>query len=197
MRYMIVFLFFALPAGLHAQDALLQSFSARQQDEDVLIKWVIGQGNQCSDVEIQHSTDSVSFTVVYTYPGICGSNDEAATYTWVHTHPVPDSKNHYRLNFPASGFSDVITVHHHSYEGTGYVAAPSPSSGPVTIYFRNSQNTRHTLILFDVNGREVTRIDDIVLSEVTIERALLRPGTYFFRLFDDPSRFVAGKIILL
>lgn len=197
MKGIILFLMiFVAPVVLHAQEALLKSFSAQQQDEDIIITWIIGKGNQCSDVEVQHSTDSVNFTVVYSYPGICGSNDESVSYSWLHTDPLPGKKNYYRITLPG-GYSQVVKVDHHSFENKGYVATPVPATGPVTIFFRNSENTPHTLVLFDVSGREVQKITGITSGAVTIHRTFLRKGIYLFRLFDNASKVISGKIIFL
>lgn len=197
MKQFCILLLLFLPPSLRAQELLLKSFNVQQQDEDVLITWVIGKGNQCADVEVQHSTDSVNFNVVYTYPGICGSNDEAVSYTWLHVDPAPNKKNYYRIYLPGNGYSKILAVNHHVFEGAGYVAAPVPSTGPVTLFFRNSQNVPHTLMIFDINGREVQRITGITTDKVIIDNASLLKGIYFFRLVGDPSRSISGKIILL
>ena len=185
-----------LTTALSAQNAVLQGFSAQQKDAGVLITWVIGKGSQCPDVEVQHSTDSINFTSVYTYPGICGSNSDAASYTWMHSSPLPDQKNYYRIYIPTSGYSNVVAIHHHSFDNSGYIAAPNPSNGKVTVYFKNPQSKPHSLLLFDIHGKLVDRIIDVTTSEIVIDGSQLRSGTYFFRLSENNSSAITGKIVI-
>ena len=51
-------------------------------------------------------------------------------------------------------------------------------------------------MITDAQGREVKVISNIQTTEITIERANLGSGVYFYQLIDDNKAVVRGKFII-
>jgi hypothetical protein len=63
----------------------------------VRVNWEVAAGNQCQDVEVQHSLDGETFETIYTYAGICGDPNVTLGYDYTHKYPTLNHANYYRL----------------------------------------------------------------------------------------------------
>lgn len=79
----------------------LANFSAQQISNSVNISWTVKAGFSCTDVNVEHSTDSINFISIYTYPGVCGATSEDQDYDFVQQNPDKNTNNYtisyYRL----------------------------------------------------------------------------------------------------
>jgi hypothetical protein len=94
---------FLISSALNAQFTV-ESFRALQTDRNnVLLNWVVSPGNTCADLELQLSTDSINYTTIYVYPGICGNTTSSQSYQFNHTSSECTEKRFYRLTSSSSG----------------------------------------------------------------------------------------------
>jgi len=63
----------------------------------VRVDFGISKGPSCNGYVIYHSTDSLNFYPVYTYPGICGDAQNDQHFSWLHQSPVQNSMNYYKV----------------------------------------------------------------------------------------------------
>jgi hypothetical protein len=66
----------------------------------------------------------------------------------------------------------------------------------VYLHFYNPLGESYRLELFDIRGRMVKAMDDIVSEQVRIGKADLQPGLYFFRLQQPSGKWHQGKFVM-
>lgn len=107
----IFFLFILLASEVRAQFTI-ESFTAVQSIRNrVLLNWVVSPGNTCADLVLQMSVDSVNFTTIYEYPGICGNTTFSQSYQYEHSSEQCNELRYYRLA-SVSGSTFANTVAH-------------------------------------------------------------------------------------
>jgi hypothetical protein len=113
-----------------------------------------------------------------------------------------------RENGPASDL-DATTLMYGSYAACNKLAAPGTGNEPVAsgIYpnpFSNSAvfrcNTEGlsdaSLVIYDITGRVVKRMDNIGTNEFGINSEGLNGGMYFYRLVQGPELIYTGKFVI-
>lgn len=93
-------------------------------------------------------------------------------------------------------FPDSITkVENHLYSNN-YRIYPNPSNQFATLEFNNSKNLNCTLILYDIYGRLVHAINNIITDKIVIDRGNLISGIYFFKLYTEGEVIATGKLTI-
>ena len=96
LKSIFTYLYF-LPFIGFAQNLSFLKISIEKIGTHVQIDWTVAAGNQCQDLEIQHSLDGVNFETVYTYAGICGDPNVTLSYAYAHSEPILNHANYYRI----------------------------------------------------------------------------------------------------
>lgn len=73
---------------------------------------------------------------------------------------------------------------------------PNPFATFSTIQFMNEACERHTLDMFDIQGKLIRRYENIILDRVLIDRQGLRSGMYFYTLKKGDEKISNGKLII-
>ena len=81
MRFNLIccFWIYASICIVNAQ-SVLNYFNAQVLNAQVVLNWEVRIGNTCDGIEIQHSTDSISFVKIGEIAGVCGSKIENIAY---------------------------------------------------------------------------------------------------------------------
>ena len=191
---------FVLIAGtqLRAQDAdqFLDDFLAVQIDDHVYLRWTISAGNTCSGPRIEHSSDGIAFKKIGEIPGVCGSPDVSVTYDFTDSVPLPNRRNYYRLEMGVLGLSSPAMVEVVFLNEDGYSVQPNPVTAQSRFVFENEDGEEHEFCLIDTYGRQVM---NVITSDdhLTIDRQLLSPGTYVFKLILDGQVRAIGKLMVI
>lgn len=174
-------------------EEIIESFSAEVYNESVLINFRINSGYTCNGIDVLHSTDSVNFSTVYTFEGICGSTTESIAYEYTHPNPVKNSKNYYRLYLGGPGFSWVINVLVIDLINSSLIK-PNPLLSTSELIFENNTVTEHQLVISNMYGQ-------IVFSETTngssfiLNRNDFVPGVYVYSIIDtDKGNRITGRL---
>lgn len=72
---------------------------------------------------------------------------------------------------------------------------PNPFHSSATITFEKELPEKE-LIIYDVRGKEISRIKNIAGKKITIDRNNLSPGIYLYKLTDDNKFIGAGKLVV-
>jgi hypothetical protein len=78
----------------------------------------------------------------------------------------------------------------------GVSVFPNPIETSATITFSNPYGEPHALIVYDVQGRVVRRMDDIVNDHVIFQRNDLAGGVYFYSLSTRDELKASGKMLI-
>lgn len=190
---LIVSLFLAAQLSL-AQDGFIGDFKAKQVNDNIQISFTINAGNQCSDVEIERSIDSVDFQTLYSLPGICGNASADATYFHSDPSPYKNVTNYYRLKIGFQGFSRIISVQFFAPDKDGYLLISNPD-GSATLLFDNNTSAVYNFELFSMDGRLTQFITGITGNHLTVHKNNSAQGIHFFRLKKENEKTITGKLI--
>ena len=72
---------------------------------------------------------------------------------------------------------------------------PNPFNQTATVVFSNEEQAIYQLVLYDMLGKKVRRLENISSNEVLITKGKLSPGMYFLELQGIAKTF-RGRIIV-
>lgn len=75
-------------------------------------------------------------------------------------------------------------------------SSPNPFINSTKLTFKNSQQKKHCLRIFDIEGRFVRKVENITREEVIVERHDLNPGCYFYELKSEDGAVAKGKLFV-
>jgi hypothetical protein len=174
----------------HAQ---LRSVNAVLSGKNVVIQWVVDAYQTCDEVVVQHSTDSIYFNDIYSYPGVCGGSSVAESYQFKHSSPSIGA-NYYRLYLGKYGYTQVIRV---TVTGNpaGLQVAPNPFNESTKISLIN-EGKIYDVIILDMKGNIIRMDEKQFQPEFIFYRKLLNAGLYYLIITDYRSLFTYAKIVI-
>lgn len=120
-------------SALNAQ-FVIESFTALQTHRsNVLLNWVVSAGNTCADLELQLSTDSINYTTIYVYPGICGNTSSSQSYQFNHVSAECSEKRFYRIASSSSGVFARIDLNFICYGDDGINVMYNVSNAVISV----------------------------------------------------------------
>lgn len=189
---LVLFSFWLLP--VQAQIAIIQ-FEGQQFGSGNRISWTVGRGNTCQDLEVQHSTDGMTFTTVYLYAGICGNANFDQTYNWIHSSPAANADNYYRIISATTVMTNTITIHYIPFGLDGFVLYPQPATTTVQLRLNNTNAGRYHIEVFDLSGKCVLDQEGITEPQVIITNPTGRPAVYLIRVTREGQEPKTQRLI--
>lgn len=183
-----------IPALSVAQSAFLSAFRGFQSDHSVKLKFTIRGGITCLGIDIERSSDSVSFKVIGSISGICGSTSEEVTYSFEDADPLTNQANYYRLFLGQVGYSETIGVSFLDYTN-GAVVIPNPFVEKATIYFPDVPDNDRVLKLFDPAGKLIHQ-QPVTGNAVEVDASGFSAGLYLFVLEENKKVLFKGRIVV-
>lgn len=198
MKKVIVILSILLPLSISAQ-VTISNFKATQIENNVQIDWSIEAGSTCTGISLEHSSDSVNFTAIYEYLGICGSATEKQSYSYTHKNPIENVKNYYRLRpGMSSDYSSIIVINYIDYNEEGFIIYPNPIASFGYLYFKDSNSKNLSFVLYNHQGKEIHRIKNVKDNYILIEKTKdIVSGSYHFIISDGTNIKYEGRIVFL
>jgi hypothetical protein len=74
---------------------------------------------------------------------------------------------------------------------------PNPSGNSTTIRFSNAEKIRHTLSVYDAEGKTVYKNEKITGEELTLDLAEWKSGIFFFQLQNSAGLISQGKLVVI
>lgn len=184
----ILFLF---TVNSHAQSRV-QNLSATQYKQSVLINFIITPGNDCVGYQIQRSTDSINFDVLYDYSGICGNQPEAQSIAFTDEVPVKNAVNYYRILIPPADYSKITSIVFSDISEKGYLLYSNPITNNFILL---SNSNKGELTIFNQTGcliKEYTPDENGLYKE---DFSAFPNGLYYFIIQSAIGKDVSGKLI--
>ncbi len=203
-----VILLFILSTGFHvyAQDHyLLDNFTATKDRARIILTWTMKAGATCFGTGILRSDSNSDFKVIGNIPGICGSEDEKMTFSYIDENPIPNATNYYVLELGFSGQTEPpLKVDYIVFNDKSSKAIPNPMRQHGRIVFENINNTLHTIKIYDSQGRfhkSYSTQDDFFSVEIRTfdgsKSQFLSAGLYFYTIENEKSTPIStGSFIL-
>ncbi|MCU0433803.1 MAG: T9SS type A sorting domain-containing protein [Bacteroidia bacterium] len=189
----LLFLLF-VPLSLQAQVNILD-FRATPVGDQLNISWTIGPGNTCEDLEVQHSTDSANFTMLFLYAGVCGDATFSQQYSWTHATPACGVKNYYRLYARTGGQLAVLGVDHTCLGNTGYKIYRLHNTPEIKLQLNLQKSQEWKLELTDAQGKLVLR-QVYSSADNTIALPAMPTGILLYRLTTESDEVFTGKLLM-
>lgn len=174
--------------------SVLNYFNAQVLNAQVVLNWEVRFGNTCDGIEIQHSTDSISFVEIGEIAGVCGSKIENIAYQFIHPFPQKNRLNYYRLGLGGFGYSELETVEVLDFKN-GYILRPNPIQEKVQISFEKDLG-KFRLQIINLQGRRVLDTQEQGAS-IHVNTFDWPPGIYLFAIQSNKIQIFNGRIIKL
>jgi hypothetical protein len=114
-------------------------------------KFTINAGSSCNGFKVEKSLDSIIYTPLYDYPGICGGSGQPETQSFTDNSPTLNQVNFYRLTL---NYSETVVR-------KIYVSA---SSKPQLIAYPCPITTNDLDVNFKLVGSTKTQIDGYIYN---------------------------------
>lgn len=173
------------------------NFYAVKGNGFVTLNWTMNSGNVCSGVKILRSDDSITFTTVGFFQGVCGSGTEDVSYEYSDTTVTTNRTYFYRLELNGLGYTNIVSVDYFSIAANEYTIQPHPIVKESILRFRNSFQTTHTLQLFSTDGKLIFESSSNK-DYFSVNSSLVPAGYYVFVIADLSKKVVAsGHIVFI
>jgi hypothetical protein len=159
----------------------LLSFSVRQVNNGVALKWKTAQEINTSRFNIERSNNGKDWhSIAFVNP--MGNN---SSYSFTDRMPA-DGDNFYRLKtIDLDGAAEFSTVQKiRAATRSGIIIGPNPVVDHLTIHWSRPQASLRVQLINE-NGQVVT--DEVASDQTTsfrLQRSKLKSGTYFLKLYD-------------
>ncbi|MFT5513463.1 MAG: hypothetical protein ACI8SE_001871, partial [Bacteroidia bacterium] len=154
MRKAVSILLLLIGSMSHAQiDQYLTKYSISEERGAVLISWTTSAGFTCEDIQVQFGTDSADLIPVYTYPGICGSENKEEHYTYMFRDVVHNQPNYIRIDLGSYGTSPILDITIISVDGLNPKVYPNPATELSTLIFSNPNQEEAVIHVYSTNGQ--------------------------------------------
>lgn len=192
LRKLVIPLILCSLNTLHAQEATIGNFQAIAQDDYVVLSWTTDSGYTCATLTVSHSTDSINFQQIYLYPGVCGSYQEAQNYTYIHSSPVPDRINYYRLT--PSTFNQQLNTQVFFKGETTYNVYPNPVSGSAILYLDNSP-VDYKITITDLRG-QICYNSQGTSDKILFDATSWKNGKYIYQLQIGYQSYTGSFLVM-
>ncbi len=170
-----------------AQDhPIISFFNGSIFNDLILLNWNIIGGNTCNGIIILHSADNINYVEVGSIAGICGEVSDSEPYSFLHTDPVPNQFNYYKLNLGGQGFTTPLEVLFYKTGEDGFTIYPNPSTEYFNLYV-SAVYQDASIEVFDSNGK-IILIQSVPSGElIQIFTQDWSGGNYVIRIKDGDS----------
>jgi hypothetical protein len=187
--YLSIMLFETLGA---CSQSRIQELNVTQLNQRVVASFLITAGNSCSGYQILRSIDSLNFSVISEYSGICGENSKAQSVTFSDESPEKNKINYYKILIEPTDFSDIASIFYTDISENGYLILQNPITDKLSIL--GSINSK-TMKIYGKTGTHVCTIlpDENGFYQNNI--SFLDAGIYYFIIESNVSKPLRGKFI--
>lgn len=74
--------------------------------------------------------------------------------------------------------------------------SPNPMKDKSMLHFNNAQGLKYQLSVYNMEGKLLSKKDNITGNEVTIERKDMPAGIYFYQLMSEEGKSMKGKLMM-
>jgi len=194
--FSLITVLFAANQILAQDQPILGKFLITKVGNDVYLNWTINAGSICSGIEIERSTDSLTYVNIGNIAGTCGSISEAVSYNFTDKAPITNKRNYYRLIFGGTQLSKVISIEFIDVGKLGYQIRPHPLVDNAVIYFENNKKTAHQIDFYANNG-SLTNSLNVTTDKFEIQRSTFSAGLYHFIISNkDNYAVIKGSLLV-
>ena len=197
MRYFFGILFFLFSNLAFSQ--LISNFNVFQVSKTVVLKLTWNVGASCNGYTVFRSTDSLNFTSIYDYAGVCGSSPGNSVLTYIDQYPLMGYTNYYKIQLSSLETSDIKKVLVSTNPNSKLQVYPDPVFQNVeTLNLRLLNINAYSIIgnIFDRYGTPLQPLSFYTTTgETSINVNSLHNGLYLIWLTDGTQLFASKFVI--
>ena len=195
-KYFYIFVF--ISGSLFSQR--IQNFHLNLTHTIVTTKFTVGAGSTCNGYSILHSTDSINYTTVYNFAGICGNVSKAENFSFDHLNPTFNSNNFYKIELTNLEITSPQKIFVAKPPEKNMVVYPNPITNNDTKINLRVANANHLYLwghIFNQDGKTIRNLAfNTVFDYSSINLNELENGLYVIWLTDGYSVYKAKITIL-
>ncbi len=181
----------------------ITNFNLYNVNGNVEVRFTISKGAPCNGYKIWHSVDSLNFIQVFEDPGICGSNTEDITKSFLHSGPSSNLTHYYKVELIGTEISPIKRIYLESVTLPKLLIYPNPLtniSTPLTIQILNfnvsTQKNKLIGFIYNHNGSPVQSIELVTNNGYgNILLNNLNEGLYIIWLTDSNQIYKSKFLI--
>jgi hypothetical protein len=194
LRYLsILLVLFSLGVNAQDGDGYLANFTGNHYKKSALLLWTTKIGFSCSDIKIEHSTDTTNFEAIYTWPGICGATTTEVDYTYEVLDLTPGMVHYFKLNMGFFGTSSVIKIFVPLVAKTALIA-PHPATFESKLVYNLESGESANITIYNNEGVQVYFKDDYNSNTLELNQLGISAGMYYYTVTTG-SKLFKGKFI--
>ena len=170
----------------------VQELTATQYNQNIVINYLISAGNTCSGYQILKSNDSLNFSVIYDYAGICGESSKAQNIIFNDERPEKNKKNYYKILIQPSDYSPVISLFYTDFSEKGYILMQNPVTNNLSIL---SNSNSAILKIYNQVGNLTLSLNPNEQGLYQEDITALANGIYYFVIETSKGNPLRGKFI--
>jgi hypothetical protein len=190
---LLTFFCLLLSNFVSAQLVNYSDFSLNDIDGNVLVSIRIDSGSICQGIQLEYSTDSINFNQIDEIEGVCGSSSEAKSYSFLHTEPLKNENNYYRLVFGVSQRTEIRSIYIRYVLPGEIQVFPMPSTGEFSVYFSNPSNAKANWKIVNSEEKVFLETNTVNSDHIELNRNNFLSGLYFVQIIDENQNKSTGK----
>jgi hypothetical protein len=171
-----------LPPGV------LDRFSLQSVGRTVRVDLTLSAGFTCNGIVITRSTDSSQFEGIGLIGGICGDSAVFVNYSFIDSQPPLNQKLYYQVLLGGRIPTEVKSIVVLDFREAPIRVQPNPAREQVRFEFEALEGQQHELLVFDVWGKPVARIQ-AESGQAQMQVYDLAAGFFLVRRSDRPWEF--------
>lgn len=186
--------------SVFAQSSRIRNFSLSQSGNQVAYHFIFTAGNSCNGYQLMHSSDSITYMGVFDYAGICGASGADEPFSGLHTTPVMNAWNFYKIQLATFETSEVERIYVSNTGAQKVIVYPNPSylSADVVKYRISGVNNIHLQgFIYDQKGITRKFIDEFTIGDSSTLNLLEFENGLYFLWLTDGSKLYKGKFLLI
>lgn len=199
MRLFCFLLFLGVCTSIYSQSSRVSKFSVSPiGSSSALIEWTMNAGSTCLSLSVQRSNNQVDFKTVYTYPGVCGSDDVEVDYSWIDSEAIPFAKNYYRIKLEEAEFTLIELLDLDSdLAEKDMVLFPNPAEEYVQVKIKNPSQQKFSLTIYASNGDVVLEQKENNGNRTQLNLSRLNAGVYTIQVVLENGRKIVSPVSIL
>ena len=197
MRGIVLIFLIFIYGAIHSQRII--NFNLYPANNIVGVSFTLTKGNNCGGYKILHSLDSLNFSTIEDYVGICGNTSTDDVKGFTHNSPALNQKNYYKVVLSTLESTLVKSVLITVQNAESLNTFPNPVNPDNNLIYFRIQNPNNALLkchLYDQFGkliREFEITNNTGASELDI--STLKNGLYLFSITIGEKKFTSKFIV--
>ncbi len=191
-QFYIGVLLLSLVPALRAQliGSRIINFDGFVVNNSVGLRFTVSRGQACTGYNVYHSLDSLNFSPIYQYAGICGSTTKDEQFSYTHSNPIPNQVNYYQVELIPSDKSRILRVFVTETPRVLVLPFPNPAKDILNIRISNTSNLKLYAFVFSPFGAPEKQFTiDAQLDVITFDIQSLPSGLHAIILTDGNQVF--------